>query len=524
VLAGAAVSGPAPASTEYDQYGYAGLSWVNYDQPCLVPNVGADVETMLGDWGLGIAKVIVAADNTAHSWAADPAWMSAVIPIVTGSASTLYRALFLVWAGVALMTVAISVVFRAHRSDASGAVTLTAWAVLVIALVAAAAAAPGWAGQQAQSLMGSTLSALDSGFAGPGSQASAGQAHDSLLVQSVLYPAWLRGELGNPDSATARQYGPVLLSDQALTWAQAAGTPARVAAITKTDQTAWAKAAAQVQKTDPESYSVLTGNSMDRLGAGVLALVTALVVCTFDLIASMVVIGALLGVLAGTVMLPAVGAAGMHHRLRHLITGIGSRVLGMLLNAVLWAAAAGIDEVATRALLTQNILPLPMVLLLLAMLPAALWIVIRRLRGRRPVPPLAKKLVMMGLGYRVLRRGARGGAQEGAQEGVREAVEEEADGPAGRPGVTWRVDTVLINFGVPFTGGWRPPAGALGGAPPPDGPADSSGDDPPAGSGDYTGGGSDSDEINPTRIFRPGENPDDSDDGDGGGFYDGGGA
>ena len=51
-------------STEYDQYGYAGLTWSNYDQPCLIPNVGADVETLLGNWDLGAAKVIVATDNT----------------------------------------------------------------------------------------------------------------------------------------------------------------------------------------------------------------------------------------------------------------------------------------------------------------------------------------------------------------------------------------------------------------------------------------------------------------------------
>ena len=459
----AAAFGPRAASTEYDQYGYAGLTWSNYDQPCLIPNVGADVETLLGNWALGAAKVIVATDNTVHAWAADPAWMSALIPIVTGSTGTLYRALFLGWAAVAMLVVAISVLFRANRSDTSGAVTLVAWAVLVVGLVAAAVASPGWAGQQAQSLMGSTLSALDSGFAGPGSQASANQAHDSLIVQSVLYPAWLRGELGDPGSDTAQKYGPQLFTAQALTWAQATGTPAQITAATKSDQTAWSAVAGKVQQADPVAYSVLTGNSMDRLGAGALAVVTALIVCTFDILASLVVVIALLGVLAGTVMLPAVGAAAMHHRMRHLVIGIGSWVLGMLINAVMWAAAAGVDEVATRALLTQNIMPLQMVLLLLAVLPIALWMIIRRLRGRDAIPRPVRRLLMLGVASQLLHRGVRSGASE--------ALERAAQ-PLPAPSWSWRASPLPRSGAYP--GGWNPRPGLTpvppAQLPPPGGP------------------------------------------------------
>ena len=565
----AAAFGPRATSTEFDQYGYAGLSWVNYDQPCLIPQVSPDIETMLGNWMMSVSKVIVATDNTVHSWASSPSWMTALTPIVTGSTSTLYKTLFLLWAGVALLCVAISVVFRAHRSDTSGAVTLTAWAVLVLGLVATVVAAPGWAGQQAQVLMGSTLSAMDSGFAGPGSQASAEQAHDSLLVQSVLYPAWLRGELGNPDSATSQKYGPLLFQEQALTWAQATGTPAQVAAATKNDQTAWAKTAAQVEATDPGAYEVLTGNSLDRMGAGFLAVLTAVIVCTFDVIASLVVITALLGVLAGTVLLPAVGVAGMHHRLKHLITGLGSRILGMLLNGILWGAAAGVDEVATRALLTQNILPLPLVLLVLAILPLALWLIIRRLRGRQPIPPAARRLVMMGLGYRLLRGGARRGAQD--------ALEQNGGGPQQQPMFyqrpwTWTASTNPPTGPAglppappptlpPNPGGGLPPGpGPGGGAPPqlppgpgPQGPNGHRGPNgpndprfpnhftypkdgpawqwgnwgprrrPDAGPREYTGGddSSDPDVINPTDVFGPGENPGGSDLDDAG-LYNGG--
>jgi hypothetical protein len=551
----AAAFGPRAASTEFSQYGYAGLNWVNYDQPCLIPQVSPDIETLLGNWGLSVAKVIVATDNTVHSWASSPSWMTALIPIVTGSTSTLYKTLFLTWAGIALLCVAISVVFRAHRSDTPGAVTLTAWAVLVLGLVAAAVAAPGWAGEQAQSLMGSTLSVMDAGFAGPGSQASAAQAHDSLLVQSVLYPSWVRGELGNPDSATAQKYAPLLLENQALSWAQASGTPAQVAAAVKNEQATWAKAAAQVQVTDPGAYEVLTGNSLDRMGAGFLAVVAAVIVCTFDVIASLVVIAALLAVLAGTVLLPAVGVGGLHHRLQHLITGLGSQVLRMLLNAVLWAAAAGVDQVATRALLTQNVLPLPLTLLVLAMLPIALWLLIRRLRGRQPIPPMARKLVMMALGYKLLRGGARRGAQDALEQSATSAQQPMfyqqpwtwTAGPAGGPAGPSPLPPVPPPTLPPGPGNSHPPPRGpppLGGGPPPlgGGPPPGGGGPPPGGGGngwhpprgggmrwnpkdwrlfgprhdgprEYTGGdnSSDPDVINPTGVFGPGENPNSSD-------------
>lgn len=449
--------GPHPATTEYDQYGYAGLTWSVYDQPCLVPNTGAIAETLIGNWLMSAAKFTVALDNTLHGWAASPSWMTVVIPVVTGSTSTLYRALFLIWAGIALLAVAISVGLRAHRHDSSGAVTLVAWAVLVIGLVSAAVAAPGWLGQQAQSLTGTTLSALDSGFNGPGSQASAAQAHDSLMVSSILYPAWSRGEFGDPSSATAQKYGPALFSGQALSWSQAGGTPQHAQAAASADQKAWTATAAQVQKTDPMAYQILTGNSLNRIGTGALAAVTAVIVCTFDILASLVVVCALLGILAGTVMLPAIGVAGMHHGLRHLVTGLGSRILGMQLNGILWAAAAGIDQVATRTLLTQNTLPLPLTLLLLAVLPVALWLTIRRLRGRPAIPAAGKKAVMMVAGWKMFRQGTRASA--------REAIDDAAgdNNPVPSP-IRLRSDRIWTVNGWP--GSWSR-TGALAPAPPP---------------------------------------------------------
>jgi len=472
----AAAFGAHPASTEYVQYGYAGLVWSTYDQGCVDTNFGTMIDTSFGDLFMGGAKVIVAVDNTVHTWASGPSWMNALTPLVTGANGALYKALFVTWAAVALMIVGLSVILRAHRSDMPSALTLSAWALLIIGLVSGVVAAPAWAGQQASALMGSTLNALDAGFVGPGGQANAAQAHDSLTVSSVLYPAWLRGEFGDPASPIAQQYGPQLFQAQALTWSQAAASPQQIAATDKAEEAKWGHIASQVQSASPQAYAAIQGNANSRIGAGVLALLTAAIVCGFDLIASLVVIVALLGVLAGVIMLPALGVVGMHHGMRHLITGLGSRILGMLINGVLYAAAAGVDQLATKTLLTQSILPQPLALLLLAVLPFALWMLLRKLRGRDAIPRVAKRAALLGLGYATMRRGARRGAEDALAQ----------HGPAGPSDMywtdpwTWRADAYTVppvilpppppparpvNGGGPGGGGPLPPGGGPGGWP-----------------------------------------------------------
>lgn len=467
----AAAFGTRPASTEYIQYGYAGLFWSTYDQGCVPTNFATMLDTALGDYLMGAAKVTVAVDNTVHTWASDPSWMNNLTPLVTGASGTLYKALFVTWAAVALIIVAISVFLRAHHADMPSAVTLAAWAVLVIALVSGVVAAPAWAGQQVSGLMSTTLNALDAGFVGPGGQAHAAQAHDSLTVSTVLYPNWLRGEFGDPNAPIARQYGAQLFQAQALTWAQAAASPQQVAATDKADKSSWGTIASKVQSADPQVYSAIQGNANGRIGAGLLALLTAIIVCGFDLIASLVVIAALLAVLAGVILLPGIGVAGMHHGMRHLITGTGSKIFGMLVNGVLWAAAAGIDQVATRALLTQTVLPQALALLLLAVLPVALWMLLRKLRGRPAIPKLARRAAMLGLGYAAMRRGAR----RGAEDALAEPGPDEPPDMYWRDPWTWRADTRPPGPPPVVLPPAPPPAPPVGGGPggtlpPPGGP------------------------------------------------------
>ena len=467
----AAAFGQNPASTEYIQYGYAGLSWSTYDLGCLsnpITDAGPIIDTMVGNWALGAAKTIVALDNSAHDWAANPTWTATLTPLVGGANNALYKALFLVWAGAALMTVGISVALRAHRSDMPGALTLAMWALFVITLVSGVVAAPGWVGEQASGLMSTTLNALDAGFAGPGAQANASQAHASLTVSAILYPAWLRGEFGDPSSPAAQQYGAALFQAQALTWSQANAAPAQINATNKADQAKWAQVASAVQKNYPEAYPDLQGTGSSRIGAGILAVLTAVIVCGYDFIASLVVIMALLAVMAGAVMLPALAVVALHHNMRHVVIGLGSRVFGMLINGVLWAAGAAVDALVTRTLLSNAIVPPTLTLLILAVLPFILWMITRVLRGRPAVPRAVRRAAMLGLGYAFLRGGAAAGAAAGAREAAADAAAAGAQQPIFYQAPwTWRASPLPPN-GIP-----PGPGGGGGGGPlppPPNGP------------------------------------------------------
>jgi hypothetical protein len=417
---------PAPAfgatarSTEYVQYGYAGLSWTNYGLSCILgtsTNVGAAVDTLFGNLLFGAAKWYVAVDNTVHDWAASPTWLNALNPLVISASRVFHDDLFAIWAGLTVLLLGLTVIARSHSGDIAGAVTKIVWALAVLALVGGVFNYPTLAGQATSQLMSQTLNALDAGFTGPGGQADAAAAHDSLVVNAVLYQQWLMGELGPAYSQAAQQYGPQLFQNQALTWQEAAAPPGQLAQIMKNKQAAWAKIAAEVQKANPSAYQTMQGTRVFRTGAGLLTDVLALVVCSFDLWASLVVIMAMLSVLLAVIILPGLAVVGLHHNMRHLVIGLGSRVGGMLVSGVLYAAAAGVDSRATVLLLSTHVVPLQIAILILALLPVGLWLLLRRVRNQ----PVFPRPVMMGLGLLGMRHWMRSGTRSGVEQGLAEA-------------------------------------------------------------------------------------------------------
>jgi uncharacterized membrane protein YgcG len=363
-------------TSEYEQYGFAGLTWHTYDLGCFHVFGLPDLDTWIGNGFLQAAEVIVAIDDAVHDWASTPGWIAALNPVVTAATRGIHKALFTPWAAVSLSLLALTLLVRACRAELASAVTMAAWALFVLALVAGVTAYPTWAARQISSLMASTINSMDAGFTGQSAEASAANGHSALLVSAVLYPQWVSGEMGSSTSAAARHYGPLLLENQALTWRQATGSQNQVAAIETAEQKRWSAVAGQIQSTDPALYPVLQGTLGSRIGTGALTLANAAVVCSFDIFASIMIVVALLAVLVATILLPALAVVGLHHGLRQVVTGVLSRVAGMLLSAVLYSAAAGVDIRASQFLLArQNTLVTGPGAVGLAQLPGAVFIV-----------------------------------------------------------------------------------------------------------------------------------------------------
>jgi hypothetical protein len=122
------------------------------------------------------------------------------------------------------------------------------------------------------------------------------------------------------------------------------------------------------------------------------------IVCAFDIFASLVIVVAELLVLLVTILLPALALVGLHHDLRFAITGMLSRVAGMLGSAVLYSIAAGVDVRASQFLLPKvgqagqagaaDATPAAAftVMLLQLLMTIALFWAVRKVRTGRMVP------------------------------------------------------------------------------------------------------------------------------------------
>jgi hypothetical protein len=487
---------PHSATSEYDQYGYAGLQWSTYGSNqdlavTCIPAVGFNsIDTWIGNKLLGAASVVMAVDSAVHDWSVNSQWLATLNPVVSASSRVMYRTLFAVWGGVALMVLGITVAGRAGRGDLHEAATKALWAVFVLGLVGVTYVYPLAPGRYVAQAMSATIGEMDAGFVGqsPKTAQQTLQAHDSLLVKAVLYPCWLEGEFGTYNAA-ASTYGPQLLTNQALTWREAAASPQQIAATVKAEQHRWAQVAAKVKANDPAAYSYLQGNAGSRVSAGTQALVESVIVAGFDIICSLVVLVAMMAVLLAVIFLPGLAVVGIHHDARHLIVGLFSRIAGRVISAFLWAAAAGVDARASQALLTHNVDPI-LTFFALLFLPIALYVLVRRVRGNHVIP----RPVMAAAGY----LGARRLLRRGTAAGVRDALGDTyntvnffpiADGWGGPPGGGW--------YAEPTPPGPRGPVGPLGGGgsplPPGDPPAlhppPAPDSDPPTGPPGGSGGG-----------------------------------
>lgn len=431
-----------PGNGIYARHGYAGLSWSTYDTGCFGPagDPSASTDTYLGNMALGTAVTLVGAIDGVHNFAGSSGVGRILDPVTAKLSQGVSSALFRPWVGFSLLVLGLGVIVAARKGTIPQAASTVAWALIVMTVAAGVLSYPTLASTTARGLINSTVGTVNQTMMGESpTDRNPGGERANLIVGSVLYPQWLRGELGASSGPTVDKYGRRLFDDQALSWADARH-PTKQAVSTR--QSDFKKAAAGVQSDDPAAYRNLTGQAGGRLGAGLVALFGVIMVGLFPLVADLLVLAALVIISLLCVLFPALAVIGLHPRMAGVVKGALNMGGAALINSVMFSVGAAVALRVAGLVLTTTIIPQWAALIICGVVCAVLWMMLKPFRRLTAMVggnynPAASIGETMGGARRLAGRvastvvgsryGARYGARGGVREGIRESQETEPE-------------------------------------------------------------------------------------------------
>jgi hypothetical protein len=309
-----------------------------------------------------------------------PQFLSVFDPLIATVVDALRRSVFEQWIGLTMAGLGFLIIWRARKSSLSGTAAAIGWAMFVMMVATVLFRWPLAAGQAADTTVVSTMSgvtaALDERDAT--GHSSTGQLAASNLHDALLYQVWLGGEFGDSNSVAARKYGAQLFDAQALTWAQAATLaqdPAAGQQIINAKEAKFKQIAAQVQAEDPDAYEYLRGRRTDaRVGFAALSMFAVACAVPFLLMASLLVIGALVITRFAVMLFPAVATLGLFPAMRTLVIGVGNTVAAAVINALVFGVGTAVMVKAFGVVMAPgNGLPSWLVVALLLLLTLVMW-------------------------------------------------------------------------------------------------------------------------------------------------------
>ncbi|SCL21016.1 hypothetical protein GA0070616_2174 [Micromonospora nigra] len=390
----------------YSDYGYAGYSFITYDVDggCASSVLHPDYRftTMVANGEFMIANAVVGASNALRERAWDPRSMwDWADPLVDQATKAVYQKVFSVFGIVTLCVVGLYLLWRSRQSDMSNAMTTAGWAVLVMVAVTALAAWPVKSANLADGTLVTTLGVVHDAV-GPASRdipadrcavpnpdacvdhrPPAVRASDTA-TESMLYRNWLRGVLGSADSETAKKYGAALYDAKSLSWDEAeklrANPETRTATIAAKQQQ-WARVAQQIEQEDPEAYEYLKGvRDMDRVGAGFIAVLAAVLFAMFDLTASLLVLLGFLIFRWAVIAAPILGTVGLLRPASAGLRRLGNAVVAAIFNIAIFGTGAAIYLFAVDLIMSTPTLPGWLQVVLVWLCGVVGWLLLRPYR------------------------------------------------------------------------------------------------------------------------------------------------
>jgi len=360
----------------YNEVGYAGLVWHNYDLGCAGTafNPASTTDTWLGNQGFNVAKFVVGGVNWAHYLISGGGnLLSPLDGIITSATSAMYQAVFTTWIGPALLVLAVILLVLAMRGDLARQAQRVAFALAALLVGSAAYLTPiDWA-KAADGLLLDGVTQMQEGFL---SQVGLGDRDTlpTVLVDRVVYDNWLRGEFGSPEVPQAQALGRDLLRAQTFTKAEVAEgrDSSALAEQKKADFTA-------IAGRTGDRYSYFKGESGSRVGVGVLAVVQAACIALFQLLSKVLVLVALLLMRLMVMTAPAIAVVAV---LKPEILPALLRIAGAaIVNTIVVGALAGLHALLVVTLFRPGVgIDLWLALLVTGVVTVVMWAVARPFR------------------------------------------------------------------------------------------------------------------------------------------------
>jgi hypothetical protein len=427
----------------YSTYGYSGYSYPIYNPDCTktstVLPTGADATTTIANGELMVATSIIGAANGFRDRAYNPSTMWGwADPLVKTATKGVYQKVFSVFGVITIAVVGLYLLWRSRQANMNDALTTAGWAILVMVVVTAVATWPLVSAHLADSTLVSSLGLIHSAvgpqqrpleykgcpFAWPKDQRPPNVPYDparckdnrsasviasDTATESVLYNNWLRGTLGSTTSTTATEYGPSLYKASSLSWAEhnkiyKAEHPPNHAqpnmAVRKQIYAQKAddfrRIANQIRTQDPNAYSYLSGKQgTSRMGAGLIAVVSALGFAFFDIAASLLIILGFLIFRWAVVALPVIGTIAILRPASAGFKRLINIVVAAIFNIVVFGAGASVYLFAVDIIMTTQSLPGWLQLTLIWLSGVVGWLLLRPFRritqlgGKSPIGEIA---------------------------------------------------------------------------------------------------------------------------------------
>jgi uncharacterized membrane protein len=200
----------------------------------------------------------------------------------------------------------------------------------------------------------------------------------------MLYRNWLRGLLGSADSETAQKYGRALYDARSLSWRDAERlrtNPTDRDATIAAKKAQWEKVAEQIKQEDPEAYEYLQGsNGMDRIGAGFIAVLAAVMFALFDLTASILVLLGFMVFRWAVIAAPILGTIGLLRPASAGIRRLGNAVVAAVFNIAIFGTGAAIYLFAVDLIMNTASLPGWLQVVLVFLCGVVGWLLLRPYR------------------------------------------------------------------------------------------------------------------------------------------------